>query len=308
MDRVNLFVLYQAGAELQSFAALGRGKLKPSDIFSPVMSAKAAINILLADGSPVKLELSRSAAEDVRSAIENLYQEYFMDSISGAFTFPDTKDDIEYWKISFAQMQIRTFETVFRAEVQNAATYRVPKKGTFDVADLIDRAENAFSPDIIAAIPEAAIVEYRAAGRCYAFGLHTASGYHSCRAVEAVLRYYYCCFTSKFDSGKETWGELIGELEKIAKNNSDNGILDLPSSKTLSHIRHIKDYDRNPLSHLRSVLDHNDADVLLSSAKIAIIVMVREIRSEKAAMQLSLPFIQDNDAKEIEMPFIDDAD
>jgi hypothetical protein len=60
-----------------------------------------------------------------------------------------------------------------------------------------------------------------------------------------------------------------------------------PADKTLFYLRQLKDNERNPLMHIRVVLDEQDADLLLGSAKIVIVHMAREtiaLRAEKAAM------------------------
>jgi hypothetical protein len=51
----------------------------------------------------------------------------------------------------------------------------------------------------------------------------------------------------------------------------------------------LKDSERNPLMHVRVVLDEQDADLLLSSAKMVMVHMARELISlkiEKEAMPL----------------------
>lgn len=171
---------------------------------------------------------------------------------------------------------LETFETVFQTEMQRTATYLVPKRGTYDLGDLVDRANETFPAEVRGIIGPVANDEYINAGRCYAFGLFTASGYHCCRAVEAVLREYYFVFTGKRDKGTEQWGELVGGLEKCA------GVL-VPEKKTLGHIRHIKDFDRNPLSHVRAVLDETDADILLAASKVAITAMAAEMHRKQLA-------------------------
>lgn len=161
----------------------------------------------------------------------------------------------------------------FQTEMQRAATYLVPKRGTYDLGDLVDRANETFSPEVRGVIGAVANEEYVNAGRCFAFGLFTASGYHCCRAVEAVLREYFRLFTGKAIKGTEQWGEMIGGLEKCS------GSL-IPEPKTLGHIRHVKDFDRNPLSHVRAVLDETDADILLAASKVAITAMAAEIHKK----------------------------
>jgi len=194
----------------------------------------------------------------------------------GNFTVPEEPDKIlthDYFAIREA---LQVFEAVFRAEMQSASTYWVPKRGTHSTRDLVDAFDRTFLPELHQTIGETALTEYRNAGRCFAFGLWTAAGYHSCRAVEAMLRPYYRIFTDKEDSDGKTWHALIEELEKTQKAIK-------PIEKTLFYLRQIKDNERNPLMHIRVVLDEQDADLLLSSAKIVIVHMARELIAIEAA-------------------------
>lgn len=172
--------------------------------------------------------------------------------------------------------------------MQRAATYLVPKRGTYELGDLVDRASDTFPCELRGTIGEQALAEYNAAGRCYAFGLFTAAGYHCCRAAEAVLRLYYRSLTNSLDSGNETWGALIGLLEKVSGDKR-------PDPKTLGHIKHLKDYERNPLSHLRAVLSSTDADILLSGAKVAIAAMAVELLKKNAEAEPTLALVSTNE-------------
>ena len=135
---------------------------------------------------------------------------------------------------------------------------------------------------------EMRLSEYRNAGRCFAFGLWTAAGYHSCRAVEAVLRCYHFEFSGKEAIEGKTWHNLIDDLEKSEQKHK-------PGEKTLFYLRQLKDSERNPLMHVRVVLDEQDADLLLNSAKIVMVLMARErlardrvLEGEKNASRFTL--------------------
>lgn len=128
---------------------------------------------------------------------------------------------------------------------------------------------------------ETALAEYRNAGRCFAFGLWTATGYHACRAVEAVMRGYYRAHTAKDDAKLKMWGEIIDELKKLVSG---------PAGKTLFYLEQIKDNERNPLAHVRVVLDEQDADMLLDSTKVVMQLMAREMQKIRgASLPLQIP-------------------
>jgi hypothetical protein len=282
MDRIDLSKIYDLGQALKSLSDLARDGVTLSSILMPMFNAQNSLKWIRSNDRPNGLVLSLEAARAIVDPLDALETKYFKDQ-QGSFIFPkDPNAQIPAWEISAIVYAITRFETIFKAEMQNAATYSVPKLGIYDIGDLVDRASNAFSLDIRSAMNTVTIDEYTAAGRCYAFGLFTASGYHSCRAVESVLIEYYRIFTGKQENGKETWGQLVDALEKAQPT---------PDKKTIGHIRHIKDFDRNPLSHLRANLNADDVDVLLADAKIAITAMIREIKANTQATQPSLALV-----------------
>ncbi|AMJ59962.1 hypothetical protein [Bosea sp. PAMC 26642] len=276
MERIDLFQLYSIGSELHPIAVVVSDDTTVGRLFMPLMNASAAIERLLGPDAPARLDFCRPDAALLRRELGNLQNTYFRDG-EGNWTFPpDGNLKIEAWRMYGAKNAMAAFEAVFRTDMQRSATYLVPKRGTYDLGDLVDRANETFPPEVRVTMGPLANDEYISAGRCYAFGLYTASGYHSCRAIEAVFREYYRLFTGKADNGKEQWGDLIGGLEKCS------GAL-VPEPKTLSHIRHVKDFDRNPLAHVRAVLDATDADMLFAYSKVTITAMAAEINKKRLA-------------------------
>jgi hypothetical protein len=190
--------------------------------------------------------------------IRSIERQRFYDK-EGKFNVPQSGTlEYNYYEL---RDSLQNFEAVFRAEMQAAATYWVPKRGTHSTRDLVDNFDRTFLPDLHQAIGETALNEYRNGGRCFAFGLWTAAGYHSYRAVEAVLRPYYRAFVGKEAAEGKTWHNLIQELELVEVDPK-------PVDKTLFYLRQLKDNERNPLMHVRIVLDEQDADLLLGSAKL----------------------------------------
>src|SRR3546814_11973446 len=59
--------------------------------------------------------------------------------------------------------------------------------------------------------------EFKAAGRCLAFDLPTASGFHVLRAVECVLDEYYRKFAGPNAKECKSWFDYIAALQKIGR-------------------------------------------------------------------------------------------
>lgn len=290
VERIDLFRIYQLGNEIHPLADFPDPPAPLASVFFHVVNGLAAVRGLLGIESPARIELSRHAATELLGVLQDFDKANFRGD-DGNFLFPDKDAPVPPWMSWRIRDAVKTFEAVFRAEMQNTASYRVPKRGTYHISDLVDRADMTFSSVVYHEIGDMAVSEYKAAGKCYAFGLYTASGYHSCRAAESVLREYYRIFTGKDDTGNEPWGQLVKELEHNVE-----GRPAVPA-RTIEQIKHLKDYYRNPLSHLRSVLEEIDADVLLSGAKVAMTAMARDIldKKEKESVQPTLQLVPPDD-------------
>ena len=86
---------------------------------------------------------------------------------------------------------LEKFEIIFNAEMREATTYFVPRLGVFFTPALVDTADQSFPDEFYAFIPEKTRNDWKAAGRCLAFNLLSASGFHVARAVEGTIESYY---------------------------------------------------------------------------------------------------------------------
>ncbi len=141
---------------------------------------------------------------------------------------------------------------------------------------------------MIDAVSKFAREEFQAAGRCLAFGLYSASGFHSARAVETVLRDYHHRFLPAQKSDDMTMGRMASALDNMhsAKEKAKH----LPRENPVRHLRDFTSYDRNPLIHKTVVLEEIDAVTLFSAAASVIVEMAKELRGEK-------PHLKDDAAK-----------
>jgi hypothetical protein len=125
---------------------------------------------------------------------------------------------------------------------------------------------------------ERAAKDYNAAGRCLAFGLPTASGFHITRAVEAVLQQYYRAYlkdAAKDNPERWTWFDYVDALEKFA----DTAIVTpKPKDTTLGHLDQLRALERNKVIHPRADLDATTAFVLFNNCTNAIIAMAQEMK------------------------------
>ena len=147
-------------------------------------------------------------------------------------------DFIDTWSMSNA---LEKFETVLTAEMNITPAFFVLKKRGFDTTDLIDNAEVLFPIDLKTKVPEA-IGDIEQAGKCIAFEIPTAAGFHMMRALEHVLRLYYDAATSgAARPSTNNMRDCVRELE-----NKKCG-----DAKIIAVLRQIKDLHRNNLLTLK---------------------------------------------------------
>jgi hypothetical protein len=90
---------------------------------------------------------------------------------------------LEYWKVVGMQQQLASFKAIMEAELLTAASYLVTARRGYDIATLIEAAEVIFPDELVRKVPNV-LFDLREAGKCIAFDLGTAAGFHLLRALE----------------------------------------------------------------------------------------------------------------------------
>jgi hypothetical protein len=170
--------------------------------------------------------------------------------------------------------KLEKFETLFSTEMGESATYFVPSRGIYSTAALIDFADKSFPTEIAGYVSEKAKTDWRAAGRCLAFNLFSASGFHVARAVEGAMESYYQLFSGKAGKTLRSWDDYHKELQKIKRGNPTP----CPEEKTLVEFDQMRQDFRNPIVHPRVALEEADARILFNNGESLIIAMASEIK------------------------------
>src|SRR5690606_18328994 len=102
-----------------------------------------------------------------------------------------------------------------------------------------------FSDDIKKHMSERSVEDIKAAGRCLAFELYTAVGFHLMRAIEDTMRAYYKFLTGESkELSNRNWANYIRKIQEAGGDEKVLGVLD-----------QIRDMHRNPISHPEVYLD-----------------------------------------------------
>lgn len=204
--------------------------------------------------------LSKQAAANLVLAIDN--------ALPSAGPSQSDMDDKVGDSVYDIFQRFREFEHVLAAELMQIETFVTAQKGIFDTKSLVDYAENMFSDEVRKWLSEQAVIDIRQAGRCLAFEIPTAAGFHLARAVEDSIRRYYEVVTQKpYDKGKQlhSWGNYISALDAKGAD-----------KKVLSALDQMRELHRNPISHPDVNLSTDEAMILVGLVQSAIVAMVAD--------------------------------
>lgn len=277
VQKINQFSFYKLG---QSLAGIYRYRNSQTnsiianwEIFLVLWSPQSHLKALI-EGRHIQLHLTRAPAQRLLDQLEQMFSKYFP---GGDIPLENEAKQIPVWEFTSLITTATNFETVFSEEMQSAATYFVPRRAIFDTQALVDSADEQFSPELTQFIPEKTLDDWKAAGRCLAFGMYTASGVHVARAVEGIIEVYYQYFCKKPGQTLNGWMDYYNALSKVVA----DGQFSAPSEKSLAELLQMKDDYRNPLMHPRTVLDESDALILFMNGASLITLMAQDLKPSK---------------------------
>jgi hypothetical protein len=291
VERINQFEIYELGQTLEKLRAFS-GDVAPQVVMSEIFEARSALQRLL-QGQPIPAGVSLVRAKELFDTIAAIIDAFFFqDGPDGkrAFKFPEADGPkIDSWWWNSITPAIEKFEIVLAEEMRENPAYNVPRRGIFYTKALVDSADETFPSDLRLHIPEKTRDDWKSAGRCLAFNLLSASGFHVARAVEGTLERYYQVFCSKPPGETlHSWNDYIQALETARKAKVDP----VPTAKTLAELRQMKDDYRNPIAHPRIVLSEADARMLFANGESLIIGMALELAEvAKSGVQPALALV-----------------
>lgn len=256
MQRLNGYLLYQLGSNLKPLETIEQGK-KLMDVAYQISIAKLWLDWFLADkfvpitfSKETGYNLSRALAKLVPGQVTEIPPERMEYELLWGDVYPITNS-------------LREFQIVWQTELGKMDTYFISQKGIYSTSDLIERADNVLPAEIIQMLSDSIRADIKQAGRCLAFDLATASGFHIMRALEGVLRDFYCpAFLEKKPKARN-WN---GYIQCLKTTDAD--------PKILAILDQIRSLHRNPTMHPQEVLTINAAMTLFGIAQSAIVAMI----------------------------------
>jgi len=268
MKRVNQHTFYQLGATVHPLTLIDQDA-NLNGVAWELNKARAWLEFLFSNQS-YGLIVCRDKAQEVIAAIDAVVPKN-----TGDIPKIDPQRQLTWWEAYRIRNSVAEFEVVFAAELPTMDTYIVSKKGIYSTADLVERADMAFDDEAREHLSAEVLSDFKQAGRCLAFELATAAGFHTMRAVEAVLRNYWRLVKNPpVDKKAPEMAVCINEL-RAAKE----------SEKLMDILDHARDLHRNTIMHPDVFLDLKDALRLFDVGKSAISAMADRIGELEAAAE-----------------------
>ena len=164
--------------------------------------------------------------------------------------------------------KLRAFTSALTSEIAFTNLYVVFQKKGYDPTELLNNAFVLFPDDLLKKVPKVTL-DVQEVGRCIAFELPTAAGFHIHRVNETVVRSYYDVVTNKAQHPEgRSMGKYLQELETKKCGDAD----------VIASLRDINKLHRNPLIHPEQSLGSIDeALTLLGAVRGAVAYMLKEI-------------------------------
>ena len=276
MRKVDEFQFYRLATTIHPFTEIA-DDIAVISIFGATMSAKTILLAIWNDTFSPPLGVSRPACGELWQRLNNVVPDKFQDPAKEEAPF-NFERVMPSWECEQIRKAAKNLETVLAAECQSLDTYFVSQKLAYDTRLLIEQAERLVPEGIRKELPAESIQDIQQAGRCIAFDIPTAAGFHIVRATETIIRKYYEFVTTEKPKAKmRNWGAYIATLERSGK----------ADKRITGFLDHIRDEYRNPLLHPDEVLTTEQAQLFLNVCISSISQMVEAMRTPAEA---TLPF------------------
>lgn len=273
LERYNPINLYFLGFYLSRLDALSESDLF-GDVAYPLTAASINLGNLAKDDT---LEISvgtREAAKDLADMLQSITRtRAFAPNLEGKN--PDeSKRPIKPW-VSHIKSRLDKFETRFISDCMSLNVYNVPQLQAYNSRILVEQGERLLPEAALNKLKEqrfeVALHDVRIAGRCLAFDLWTATGFHIARATERLIQEYWLQerkSTSLPAKGSRTWVNLCKDLQgtpppKPGHMPKKNPIQPAGSQRLVKFLLVIGEEYRNPLIHPDQSLEQTDGSLLL---------------------------------------------
>lgn len=284
VKRVNLLEYFELAEAMHSAKkSLGAQTLKGSAVWIATYELPIKLANFIKDDNG--FSTSKRAAKELSDVVSTWVGSNLMDGDSPA-KFSHAKLDEEFtdWQVSEIPNKIESFRNVFAAECAEVDVYTVGQISIYKTSALVSDGAGIIPADIQPDMPVETLIEFNSAGRCLAFDLPTACGFHALRGLELVMDEYLRFFgvdTSKTKS----WSDYIKAAIKLIESHPEEHEK-RPSPKVAAMLDRMRELERNPLMHPRDTLDAVQANMLFQLCAITVVEIARDMKAKKDVRKL----------------------
>jgi hypothetical protein len=269
MTKLNTHAIYDLAIHVHALIEINHTEeMQLGNIFWRLLNAKIRLQSFSGEKSLFSPSLKRAASALLGSIHSLGISEKFPWEEGGQSDF---NLKIGEYQVTNLVQSVKDFEIVLANELPGLDTYHVSPIGIYSTPALIEHAELAIleglSEDCQAVVSENAKRDFNQAGRCLAFELATAAGFHTMRSVEAVLRGYWALLKKPASGTKLP--EMAQCINELRASGEDPKLMDI--------LDHIRDLHRNTLMHPEAFLQMTEALRLFDIAKSAISAMAERM-------------------------------
>jgi hypothetical protein len=177
---------------------------------------------------------------------------------------------------------VEKFSTTLTDELDRSFNYVLTDRGNLSVARLVEGASIGYGPSILAVIDSSVTGEIDEAGRCLAFAVYTACGFHILRSVEIGIKaYIYAATGSLPPMNRRNWGEYIDQLVKSGATSDFVDLVKILRTK------------RNPLMHPQDRLTETEAIDVFCICQAVTGALIDDVRARalEAKFTAALPLL-----------------
>ena len=173
-------------------------------------------------------------------------------------------------------LKVEPLQTLLYGELAVQSVYHIWPKRAFDINLLIEKATELFSKEVQEWLTADERYNIGQAGKCVAFEIPTAAGFHLIRGAESVIRRYYTVVVGVEPALKmRNWGAYIKNIKKCGGD-----------ARVIHALEQIKDLHRNPVIHPAIELRIEEAISLIGITESVISsiysdMMVREAKARQ---------------------------
>jgi hypothetical protein len=172
---------------------------------------------------------------------------------------------------------INKFVNVFRFDMEDRHVYLATGIGAYSIPKLIENADSHLSVLAQKSISYETRSDFFFAGKCLAFDLYTASGFHALRSVEDMARTYHKAITGCAEPTTQNLGPLINDLRTELEKEEGTKVSESPLGLIITLLARINKAFRSPIMHPEMTLGYNSAKFVFDLAALVISDMVEDL-------------------------------